>query len=124
MTALPAESHGNGTVIGLADVVTRTLVEKLDLAVTYKNIVTSGFFERGKIPVTTETDSEALTLALRAAGALERERAVVMRIKDTLSLEELYVSSEGLELLRGQSGIETIGTGCHLFGSKGKLNTF
>ncbi len=124
VTDLTAESHGNGTGIGLADVVTRALVEKLDLAVTYKNIVTSGFFERGKIPVTAETDSDALTLALRAAGVLERERAVVMRIRDTLSLEELYVSSEGLELLRGQSGIETIGAGCHLFGSKGKLNSF
>src|SRR5437773_10555703 len=57
---LTEQSHGNAAGSGLADVTTRRLFNKIDFAVTNKNVFTSSFFERGKIPVVAETDAQAM----------------------------------------------------------------
>ncbi len=99
---LTPETHGNACGVGLADVVTRRLVDKIDFKTTYTNIITSGFLERGKLPVVADTDEHALEIALRAAGCREPEKAHVIRIRDTLHLSEILVSAPVLRVMRGQ----------------------
>ena len=89
---LTAESRGNATGIGLADVITRRAYAQIDLRSTYANVLTSGFLERGKIPVIADNDREALRIALGAAGLDDWTNARIVRIRNTLHLEELYVS--------------------------------
>ncbi len=88
-----SESHGNATGLGLADVVTRRFYNKIDFPVTYKNIITSSFLERGKTPLIAETAREAFQIALRSCGKLDTDSARVVRIRNTLHLSEIYVSA-------------------------------
>lgn len=86
---LTPESHGNALGVGMADLTTRRLVDKIDLHATYTNVMTTNFFQTGKIPVTMQTDREAIELAFKTF-APESARAV--RVKNTLALEHLWVS--------------------------------
>ena len=106
---LTPETQGNATGMGLADVVTRRFSQKIDYASTYTNIVTSGFLERGKLPVVAESDSHAFEIALRAAGCRDVAAARVVRIKNTLQLGSLFVSAAVRHEIKGRSDIEIVG---------------
>ncbi len=55
---LTDQSHGNAIGVGLADVITRRLHAKIDRDATYANVLTSGFLERGKIPIVADTPGQ------------------------------------------------------------------
>ena len=96
---LTDQTHGNAIGVGLADVITRRLFAKIDYEATYGNVITSSFLERGKIPVVAETDRDAFEIALRSCGHLPDGRERIVRILDTLHLEEVYVSPALVEEL-------------------------
>ncbi len=109
VTRLTEATHGNAIGMGLADVVTRELHDAIDYDATMENVVTSGFLERGKVPVIAETEAQAWAWALRAA-AVPRDRALrAMRIRNSLRLDEVYVTEALLEELRGVGGIRVLG---------------
>jgi hypothetical protein len=105
---LTKATHGNATGMGLADIMTRHLYNQIDFKPTYHNMVTSGFLERAKLPLIAETDRQALEIALRGAGFVEPEKARIIRIKNTLQLEELQVSPPVLEEIRGRDDIQIL----------------
>jgi hypothetical protein len=121
---LTEESHGNATGLGLADVTTRRLFEKIDFAITAKNVVTSSFLERGKIPLVADTDAEALEFALRSAGPTTPPGARVLRIRDTLHLDTFQASAAFFEEWRGRADLEMLGPAENLFDAKGRLREF
>ena len=121
---LTAQTHGNAIGVGLADVITRRLFAKIDYEATYGNVITSSFLERGKIPVVAETDRDAFDIALRSCGHLPEGRERLVRILDTLHLEEVYVSSALVDELSDHQGIEVIGPCSGLFDGKGELSPF
>ena len=108
---LTPASHGNATAYGLADFMSRRLFDKIDFAITTKNIFTSGFLERGRMPLVFANDEETIQAALfdvyRAHPAKSRHARVV-RIKNTLELENLWVSANIAAELRGRDDI-TVG---------------
>ncbi len=106
VTDITEESHGNATGIGLADIITRRLFDKIDFEITYKNISTSSFLERGKIPFIAENDVEALNLGVRNCGSPVPGKERIIRVKDTLHLGELYVSDAILNELEKKKEIE------------------
>lgn len=83
-------SQGNANGIGLADITTRRLVDKIDFPATYLNAVTTTFFMRVAIPMTVDSDREALETALRSLG--DGENARVIRIRNTRQLDEFWAS--------------------------------
>ncbi len=89
---LTPESEGNAVGIGMADVTTRRLVEKINYQAMYMNAITSGVPEGAKVPMTFDTDREAIQVALAMIGLTPPERARVVRIKTTLHLTEMDVS--------------------------------
>jgi len=89
---LTEASHGNGVGIGLADFCTRRLVDKIDWRVTRANIMTSGNLERGKIPLTYDSDREALEAASFRERATPTDALRIVAIRDTLHLSKLLVS--------------------------------
>jgi hypothetical protein len=105
LTDLTEGSHGNALGMGLADVVTKRVYEKIDFQATYENAVTSSFLQRAKVPIVAATDGEGIGYALRAASR-SPETAKIVRIKNTLKLKELYVSDVVLSELKLQPGIE------------------
>jgi hypothetical protein len=121
---LTTQTHGNAIGVGLADVITRRLFAKIDYEATYANVITSSFLERGKVPVVADTDRHAFDIALRSCGHLPEGRERIVRILDTLHLEEVYVSSAIVEELSGREGIDVIGHGSDLFDDNGGLSPF
>lgn len=109
------ESHGNAIGVGLADVIPRSLFNKIDFPSTYTNGITSSFYERIKIPVIAETDGEAFSIALRGCGYIKKGEEKIVRIKNTLHLEELYVSDTVLEQIIDSGRIEIIERNVELF---------
>ena len=124
VTDLTDESHGNATGVGLADIITRKLYNKIDFDITYKNISTNGFLERGKIPFIAENDLEAVQLALRNCGNVPPGQERIIRIKDTLHLDELYVSEAIRRELTDNPLIETEGKTGNIFDSRKMLFPF
>ena len=85
-------SDGNGNGIGLADVTTRRLVERLDLKKTYMNAVTAISPEKAAIPIHVDTDREAIDICARTSGLVDPSLARLVRITDTKYLEKVQVS--------------------------------
>jgi len=115
ITDITAESHGNAIGVGLADVIPRRLYNKIDFSSTYTNGITSSFYERIKIPVIAESDIEAFGIALRGCGYIKQGEERIVRIKNTLHLEELYVSDSVLEEIKGSGRIEIAERNVNLF---------
>jgi preprotein translocase subunit SecB len=89
---LTPETKGNAYGIGLSDFTTRTLVDKIDYNVTYTNAITSTFTERVKIPIIAKDEDEAFEMAIKACGIQEINNIRAIRIKNTLELDEIWVS--------------------------------
>lgn len=118
---LSRESHGNACGIGLADIMTRSLFDQIDFGSTYGNIITSGFFERGKMPLVAESDLQAMQWAVRGSGVLDAGEARIIRIRDTLHLEEMQVSPSLLEEISGTGDFKVMEETAPLFGDTGRL---
>ncbi|MFH5181793.1 lactate racemase domain-containing protein [Paenibacillus sp. TAB 01] len=106
---LSEASHGNALGIGLADLTTKRLFDKIDLQSMNENVVTSTFLHRAMIPIIMPSDKEALTGALRATWGTPEEQARIVRIPNTLQLEYLYVSESLLPEIAGLPNVEIIG---------------
>lgn len=122
VTDLTENTHGNAIGIGLADFTTKKLFNKIDFNATYQNAVTSTFVLRGKIPIIAEDAKTAIEWALRTCGPIDIERARIVRIKNTLSLSELYVSESILDEIKDK--IEVIGSFVDICDEKGELIPF
>ncbi len=90
---LTEATHGNAAGIGLANVTTARLAEKIDWIATYTNAITSGIFgmQRVSLPITLPDDRRALQVAVRGCGQ-PQETARLVFIRDTLTLSRLWVS--------------------------------
>ncbi|HRU33256.1 MAG TPA: DUF362 domain-containing protein, partial [bacterium] len=122
VTDLTEKAHGNAIGIGLADLTTRRLVNKIDFNATYQNAVTSTFLHRGKIPVIAEDSKTAIEWALMTCGPIDIPNARIIRIKNTLSLNELYISRSVLEEIKDR--IEIIGDFTDILDEEGELIKF
>lgn len=93
---LSAASHGNANGVGLADFVTRRLAERIDPLATYLNALTTGYVDRARLPMVLEDDRAAIGAALRTLGLADPREARAMWVRNTLRLEELWVSEAAL----------------------------
>lgn len=101
---LSEASEGNAQGIGLADFTTRSLVDRIDFAATYLNCLVSTYVQRAMIPMVLPTDREAILAALGSLGLEAAQEARIVRIPNTLHLEDVWVSEPLLpELHRGEA---------------------
>jgi hypothetical protein len=91
---LSAESYGNAVGIGLADLVSRRLVNKIDYTPTYINAITSTNVEAARVPVTFDTDREAIETAFSTCGNSVEDCRMIW-IKNTLKLDQ-FIATESL----------------------------
>jgi hypothetical protein len=117
---LSRASAGNAQGVGLADVVTRRLVEALDPVATYANALTSTYLQRAFVPVVMPTDRDAVTAAL-ASLATDPARARVVRIRSTAHLQTLWASEAVLDELCGRPDVEVGEPAPLAFGEDGTL---
>lgn len=105
---LTDDSNGNANGIGLADLTTKRLVDKIDYQATYTNCITAVSLEKGAIPVYFETDREAIEVALATIGLTPSEKSKIVHIRNTLLVDEVEVSEAYQDELRRRSDLEII----------------
>ncbi|MEO7427041.1 MAG: DUF2088 domain-containing protein [Fibrobacteria bacterium] len=104
---LTEATHGNALGMGLADFATRALADKVDFALTAKNVLASGFLERGRVPLVLGDAAEALGAALNHVFRTHpenRPQARVAAIGSTLDLQEFLVSENLIAAARKLPG--------------------
>jgi hypothetical protein len=104
------QSHGNALGVGLSDVTTRKLVNKINFITTYANTITSTFLNRAKIPITAETEREAVAIALKTCWQPNRNKVRLLIMKNTLDLEYLYVSESIWNDIKNNKNIKSCGS--------------
>ena len=104
------QSHGNALGVGLSDVTTRKLVNKINFITTYANTITSTFLNRAKIPITAETEREAVEIALKTCWQPNRNKVRLLIMKNTLDLEYLYVSESIWNDIKNNKNIKSCGS--------------
>lgn len=110
--SLTAESLGNGLGIGLADFTTRRFLAEYDPYVTYVNLLTAtepGVLNtrEGSPPLALACDRDAIEVALFSSLAPQHPR--VCRIRNTASLDEMWVSTPLLDEAKQNSKLTVDG---------------
>lgn len=90
----------------MADITTRRCVNDVDFEGTWINIVTCTMLNGGRIPVYANNDKEALLLAIRTCVGIDFDNVKVVRIKNTLSMNEIEVSENYYDELKGRDDVE------------------
>ena len=102
-------SHGNPLGIGLADLTTDRLVSKIDWEALRANVLHTGWLNRAKLPLSFANDRQLLRAALTALGQPDPRRVRIVRIRDTLHLDRMWVSEAMLPEVRRSSRLRTLG---------------
>ncbi|MEM2370742.1 MAG: lactate racemase domain-containing protein [Candidatus Bathyarchaeia archaeon] len=97
---LTEESGGNAVGIGLADITTKRLFSKIDFEETFVNCFTSTWPETAKIPPFLPNDRDAILMAIRCCGPIDPQKAKIVRIKNTLKLEYMWISESLYEVVK------------------------
>jgi hypothetical protein len=105
---LTEKSHGNANGMGHADYTTRKFWNKVDFPVSYANCLTSTAVLPCKGPVVLENDRDAILAGIKTCNARDLKQARVVRIKNTLRLEEIYISEAMLAEAASRPEMEII----------------
>ena len=105
---LTEETHGNCNGLGLSDVTTARLVNKIDVDATYPNVVTSTVLCTPRIPLFARSDEDCIKIALRTCNFIDREHPRIVHIQDTMRLEEIEISEAMLEEALHNPNIEVL----------------
>lgn len=106
---LTEKTHGNASGIGLADVITSRLFNKINFAHTYANCITSTALAGAKIPVVMRSDREAIAVAVKTCNRVTPKTVKIVWIKNTLEMEHLYVSESYKSWIQGRNDISITG---------------
>ncbi|EFK10252.1 conserved hypothetical protein [delta proteobacterium NaphS2] len=99
-------SEGSALGIAQADFTTRRLVDKIDFDVSLVNAITACCPESMKIPLTFETDGEAIATALKTLRPFDHKDIRIVHIKNTLELTKLMVSVGCLDSFKKEIDLE------------------
>jgi hypothetical protein len=119
---LTEKTHGNATGLGAADVITMTLYQKMDLAPTYANIITSTYLDGAAIPMIMNTDADAVRLAVKTLRKIKPQDARIVHIKNTLELIDIEVSEPLMAQVEAHPNMQAGGEAATFaFGPDGSL---
>ncbi|HEV3262989.1 MAG TPA: lactate racemase domain-containing protein [Gemmataceae bacterium] len=106
---LSAESHGNGTGVGIADLTTDRLLAAIDPVPFRMNNLTACFLWRCKLPISFPTDRDCLGAGLATCWQPDAQAVRLAVIPNTLELNELWVSPALQQESRAQPHLEIVG---------------
>jgi hypothetical protein len=106
---LTAATEGNASGIGMADVVLRRAVDAMDPRKTWMNEITAKTPESGRIPITLDSDREALAVAIAACVGVEPASVRVLRVANTKDLGLLLASEAALPDVLASGRCEVVG---------------
>ncbi|GAB6180024.1 lactate racemase domain-containing protein [Desulfotomaculum defluvii] len=106
---LSDKTEGNGNGVAPADITTMRLYDSFIMAKTYINALTAAFPPTVRIPMVMRSDDYAIRCAIKTSYCLQSEKLKIVRIKNTLHLEEIYISEGLLAEAMAHPQIEVLG---------------
>jgi hypothetical protein len=106
---LTDKTHGNAAGIGLADFTTTRLIRSMNYQATVINCLTAGYPEGATLPVHFDTDRQVLDAALAIIGTRPPEQGRIIRIRNTMDMEDVQISEPCLAALPRASEFTILG---------------
>jgi hypothetical protein len=105
---LTEHTYGNANGMGTADFTTKRLADKVNFEATYVNGLTSTVVKPTHLPTVLESDRQAIQAAIKTCNAFDISSARIVRIKDTLHLDEIYISESLVTEAKDNKRIEIV----------------
>lgn len=105
---LTEKSHGNAAGIGVSDVISRRLYDKIDFEPMYVNCLTNTIFRTAFVPFVMDTDKLVFQALIRGAHVLHEKDMRLCIARDTHDLERIYITENMLD--------EACAKGCKIIG--------
>lgn len=105
---LTKQTNGNATGMGNADICTRRFFEKIKFKTTYANPLTNRLTQAVKIPMIMENDIQAIKAGIKTCFNINYSNPRIIRIKNTLILEEFLISENLLNEAKNNPNIEVL----------------
>ncbi|MBP2627838.1 MAG: hypothetical protein H6Q68_2549 [Firmicutes bacterium] len=102
------ESHGNANGVGLVDVTTRKLFDKIDYISMYTNVFTSTEIVSAKIPLVASTEEDAIRIAVKICNGISPYQHKIVWIKNSLELTDVIISEPLLAEASDNPNIEVL----------------
>jgi hypothetical protein len=119
---LTEKTHGNATGLGVADIITMKLYQRMDIAATFANVITGTYLDGAAIPIIMNTEEEAIRLAVKTLRKVRPQDARIVRIKNTLELINIEASEPLMAQVESHPNMQTAGEASPFaFGSDGTL---
>jgi hypothetical protein len=115
---LTERTHGNAAGIGLSDLITKKLFEKIDFNVLYTNLLASNGYLEGKIPIVVKNDEYAIKIAMKILNK-NCKNVKMVRIQNTQNIIEMEVSEALLGEVQNNKNIKIMGEARRLKTDKG-----
>ncbi|MDX9861387.1 MAG: hypothetical protein RBS99_10760, partial [Rhodospirillales bacterium] len=96
------ESHGNVAGMGVADLITLRVFNKMDLGSTYTNGITARNLEGARMPMVVNSDRQAIAVAIQTCLGLDIEKLRIVRIKNTKKLHKIQMSETYLDEIKAK----------------------
>ncbi len=106
---LTSLSYGNAVGLGMADVITDRLYNKIDRTPTELNALTASTTRMCATPIHYATDRVCLEKVTPTLGRLDTGEATLAWIRNTLDLDELMVTENLLDEIRSNPILEIVG---------------
>ena len=120
---LTEQTHGNAHGLGMVDVISKKFYNDLDLEATYPNSITSTVLEFAKIPMIMANDKETFQVCIKTCTEIDKEKVRIIRIKNTLDMEYIYVSESMADEVKLIPNLEIVSEPIELcFDSDGNLD--
>jgi hypothetical protein len=105
---LTEETHGNGYGIGAADFSVQRVFDKMDFEKSYPNSLTSTLINIVKLPMILANDRLGIQAAIKSCCRIDYNNPRVIRIKNSLKLDEIYISESLIEEAKANPQIEVL----------------
>jgi hypothetical protein len=115
-------SYNNAVGLGLADVVTDRLVNRVDWKATHINSITASSLSASRTPIHFPSDRECLDKIWSTAGRFDQTEITIGWIRNTMELALMGLSENLLPEIRKNPGLEVLGEPSELeFDAEGNL---
>jgi hypothetical protein len=106
--SLTPEAHHNGCGLGMVDMTTRACLSDVDWEVTWTNCLTTGYTLACHIPLYANNDREAILQCLATCQNFDPRNPRVVRIKNTLCMDEIRVSPAIYGEIKNKKDVELV----------------
>lgn len=105
---LSAESHGNATGMGRADLATKKFFDKVSFDDTYPNFITSYDPTAFRIPIIVDSQEEVMKTCVASALNIDYDNPRIIIIKNSLEIENILISEVMMKEARLNCNIELL----------------